>query len=264
MREDYRKSTVYLVYLDESRYEYVRPWEGGTLGYAVNAGEREDGADSEEEGGGGRREGRWTSTRGRRAEGARNSSPRSPQRSGRVICEDAPAAVITWDLVALSLPREREDMMWRATGRRRADGFLLLLCGEWRPTILGMFMRPDSRRPWMHCRGKAESKHPSQSHEAPVFFESLLVLNLPSGDFPPRRIRARLRTRAHGFAFSSQTVVVSVVPHAWYPLTAYLIDAKRALCVSNDIFKLSNGWNVFNIIFLHLNQFNFILRDYLA
>lgn len=32
-------------------------------------------------------------------------------RSGRVICEDAPAAVITWDLVTLSLPREREDVM---------------------------------------------------------------------------------------------------------------------------------------------------------
>lgn len=47
-----------------------------------------------------------------------------------------------------------------------------------------MFMRPDSRRPWMHCRRSRikapESvlpRHPSSSSV------SLLVLNLPSGDF---------------------------------------------------------------------------------
>ncbi|XP_032678515.1 uncharacterized protein LOC116847527 [Odontomachus brunneus] len=64
-----------------------------------------------------------------------------------------------------------------------------------------MFMRPDSRRPWTHRRAKPNQSTRVSPHEAPVFFfffssffspcffffffyekESLLVLNLPSGD----------------------------------------------------------------------------------
>lgn len=89
MREGYRKSTANGI-PGESRCEYVRPWEGGTLGYAANAGEWGEGerrgisgrgmGQTARRTGEGRREGRWTSARGRRAEGARNSSPKSPHR----------------------------------------------------------------------------------------------------------------------------------------------------------------------------------------
>lgn len=123
MREGYRKPTANGIPY-ESRCEYVRPWEGGTLGYAANAGRGKrggisagDGADSVErrgrrgEEGGGEGEGKVDGRRRGGGERKERATSLRGVRSGRVICEDAPAAVITWDLVALSLPREREDVM---------------------------------------------------------------------------------------------------------------------------------------------------------
>jgi len=105
----------------------------------------------------------------------------------RVICEDAPAAVITWDLPALSLPREGEDVMRSAAGRSRADGFLLLLWGVTSHDP-GMFMRPDSRRPWMRREeGEAESKHPSRSVPRHPFSSSLLVSQTYPREIPAPR-----------------------------------------------------------------------------
>lgn len=171
MREGYRKPTANGV-PGKSRCEYMRPWEGSTSGYAANAGEwgreRERGRNigegrGRQRGGreGGRREGRWTSTRGRRAERARNSSPRSPHRPsdlwrrsrgcnhvgsrGAVSPEGARGHDVTRDGTEASR-RILIVIMWGVTSHDP-----------------GMFMRPDSRRPWLHCRGKAESKHPSQS-----------------------------------------------------------------------------------------------------
>lgn len=71
---------------------------------------------------------------------------------------------------ALSLPWEREDTMWCVARRSRADGFLLLLWGVMSHD-LGMFMRPDSRRPWMHCK-RSRIKVPESVLEALVFFKS--------------------------------------------------------------------------------------------
>lgn len=91
----------------------MRPWEGGTLGYAAQRGGVEARGNigegwGRQRGGGERRDDGRRRGGGERKERA---TPLRGVRSGRVICEDAPAAVITWDLVALSLPREREDMM---------------------------------------------------------------------------------------------------------------------------------------------------------
>lgn len=171
MREGYRKPTANGI-SDESRCEYVRPWEWGTLGYAANAGRGKrggisagDGTGSDERGGregkGRRREGRWTSTRGRGAEGARNSSARSPQRPSDLWRRSRGCNHVgSRGAVSPEGARGRDVMRGGTEASRR-----ILIVIMWGVTSHdpGMFMRPDSRRPWMHCRDEAESKHPSQS-----------------------------------------------------------------------------------------------------
>lgn len=86
--------------------------------------------------------------------GGREERKERSSRAARVICEDAPAVVITWDL---RLPREREGRIGTAAAGNGTDRFLLLLWGVTSHDP-GMFMRPDSRRPWRLTAAEAESK----------------------------------------------------------------------------------------------------------
>lgn len=74
----------------------------------------------------------------------------------------------------------------------------------------GMFMRPDSWRPWMHRTGEAESKHPSRfSRGACLLLSarvSLSTLVKPTlGRLPPRRMRARLSRSRFKLSYPSSS-----------------------------------------------------------
>ena len=108
----------------------------------------------------------WRATVG---EGQRKELASSRVHSLRVICEDAPAVVITWDLRAVvrstrkaasegrySRSRERgwgtlRLLSLKSAEHRTDERLLLLLYGVMGVHDHGMFMRPDSKWPWMHC-----------------------------------------------------------------------------------------------------------------
>lgn len=125
---------------------------------------REGGREEEREAKGAKQKQRGISVVGGGGRSGRSGRSALLSSSGRVICEDAPVVVITWDL---RLPKEREGRMGPATAGNGTDRFLLLL---WRVTSHdpGMFMRPDSRRPWRRTAAeKPNQRASSQSSWLP-------------------------------------------------------------------------------------------------